>query len=255
MNPAYPQSLAIVLPAFNEEAALRRLVPRIDNFLETVGVAASVIIVDDGSTDATSLLMRRLPRTRLHYVQHHRNCGFGRALNTGLCLAAYVADAVVTMDADDTHDPQQISQLLSALASGYDVVIASRYATGAQQRGVPWTRRYLSGVLNRAFATLIAESRVRDFSSGFRIIRTAILRRIIRASISGNIVRESGFAATLELLLACRAFGATIAEVPIDLSYDRKIGPSAMRVTRTLLHSSRVCYRALRQSTDVSACR
>ena len=232
----------IVLPAYDEAANLPALLGALAETLAGVARPARVVLVDDGSRDGTADVARgfatRLP---LVVLRHDRNLGLGRTLADGLAEALRGADdgdAIVTMDADDTHPPAVIPALLAALNAGADVAVASRYVAGARLQGAPLWRRLLSRGAARVVRLAAPVPGVRDVTCGFRAYRAGALRRA--AARFGRLVEADGFACMLDLLLALDAVGATVAEVPIDLRYDRKRGASKLRVARTVAETMRV---------------
>ncbi len=114
--------LSIVVPAYNEAESLPLLHERICAAVEPLGLRWEVIYVDDGSTDGTRDVLRRLAETdsRVVVAEQRRNSGKSLALNTGFALAQ--GAIVVTMDADLQDDPNEIPNLLAKLDEGYDVV-------------------------------------------------------------------------------------------------------------------------------------
>lgn len=235
----------VVLPAFDEAENLPALLAALAKTLAHLGRPARVVLVDDGSRDGTADVARgfaaRLPLTVL---RHERNLGLGRTLADGLARAlrdAADGDAIVTMDADDTHPPAVIPSLLAALDAGADVAVASRYVAGARLRGVPLARRLLSRAAARLVRLLAPVPGVRDVTCGFRAYRAGALRRA--AADRAHLVDAAGFACMLDLLLSLRDAGAALAEVPIDLRYDRKRGASKLRVWQTAAETMRVLQR------------
>jgi dolichol-phosphate mannosyltransferase len=231
----------IVLPAFEEADNLPALLAALAALRASLEHPIQVVLVDDGSRDGTAEVARRWARELpLTIIRHARNLGLGRTLADGIAHALRDADdrdAIVTMDADDTHPPAVIPALLAALDGGADVAIASRYAAGARLHGVPRRRRLLSRAAAR-LVRLVAPLPARDVTCGFRAYRAGALRRA--AAPSGILVHAAGFACMLDLLLALHAAGAAMAEVPIDLRYDRKRGASKLRVARTVAETLRV---------------
>ena len=225
----------LAIPAYNEEAALPPLLAR----AAAAGGFDGILVVDDGSADDTVGAAGRFAGPPpLTLLRHGRNRGLGAAMRTALAhLAASDltdGDVVVTMDGDNTHDPALAPRLCAAVADGADVVVASRYAPGGREFGLSWHRRLLS----RGASTLLRRLRpvpgVRDYSCGYRAYRVGILRRALaRYGVDGLIVTD-GFACMAELLLRLHAAGARCTEVPLELHYERKGGPSKMRVARTV---------------------
>jgi len=232
------EDTVVVLPAFNEAVALPRLLHRL---AETNGPSVRVLIVDDGSTDGTAAaaagLASELPHLRV--LRHDGNRGLGAALRSGweAALAQGLPDhgAVVTMDADDTHDPALIADLLGLLGRGYDVAIASRFAPGGGEVGLSPARRVLSQGARLVLWLLRRIPGVSDYTCGYRAYRAGALRQAFAAYGASGLITAPGFACTAEVLLKMASLGARCAEAPLILHYDQKAGRSKMRVLRTLV--------------------
>jgi dolichol-phosphate mannosyltransferase len=173
----------------------------------------------------------RLP---VRVIAHPRNLGYGRALRTGLTEAIRSGGAVVTLDADESHDPRLIPGLLDQIEAGCDMVIASRFQSGGAEVGVPWRRRLLSRCASLVFRSTLSIGDVRDYTCGFRAYRASLLQRMILTRGEDGFLRSANFAAGFELLLNAASLGARITEIPFELHYERKRSASKMRVTRDL---------------------
>jgi dolichol-phosphate mannosyltransferase len=230
------QDIAIVLPAYNEEQDLPALLARIEETLSHQSFRYQVIVVDDGSKDRTAEIAREAAtRMPLRLVQHEVNRGLGMAMQTGLREASKSADAIITMDSDNSHDPANVPAMIRLLEAGSaQVVIASRFQKGSVVRGVPLYRQALSIGCFLLMKTVVPFANVRDYSAGFRAYHSSIIQRMILAYGKDKLVEESGFVCMLEILLKLRAIGATAAEIPYTLRYDLKAGASKLRIFRTL---------------------
>jgi dolichol-phosphate mannosyltransferase len=229
----------VVLPAFNEEIALSRLIPATHETLRDGGLAHEIVVVDDGSSDGTASIVSSQAASWLTLLRHARNQGLGRALETGLthCLrAAAPGDAIVVLDADDTHPPALIQPLVNCLEGGADVAIASRFQKGGAVVGVPLERRFYSQVASWLYRIRYPARGLRDYTCGFRAYSVELLRRA-SARYGEQLITEAGFTCMLELILKLRTLGARFAEVPLVLRYDKKETPSKMRVARTIARS------------------
>ncbi len=232
MNPA---PVWIVLPAFNEAAGLPALLEAVER--ARAGAAWRVVVVDDGSTDTTAAVVReRATRLPVTLLVHTQNQGLGAALRTGLeyvCREAPPEAVVVTMDADNTHAPEQIPSMVDAIWRGADVVIASRYLHGARQAGVPAHRVILSAGIGWLLRVRFGLPGVRDYSCGYRAYRAGLLQRAARAY-GLRLIETRGFVVMTELLVKLAPMRPRIVEVPLDLRYDRKVGASKMPAGRTI---------------------
>lgn len=228
----------IFLPAYNEELALPPLLNRLQAAMEAAKLDYHVVVVDDGSSDKTLEVAQRHAETMpLTVVVHEINQGLGAALRDGLTWATEQAedhDVVVSLDADDSHDPALIEQMMQRIDEGAEVVIASRYRPGSEIHGVPWSRRALSYWGGWMFRILFPTRGVRDYTCGFRAYQAGVLRRALEHYGSG-LFDQDGFQCMVDLLLKLRRLRPRprFAEVPFILRYDRKVGESKMRVAST----------------------
>ena len=229
--------ITLALPAYNEEAGIPRVLESFTRALEGQGYQAAAAVVDDGSTDGTGRALeawsKRLP---LKSLRHATNLGLGETIRDALRLALEdwaPGDVIVAMDADNTHSPELILEMLPRLAEGYDIVIASRYRPGAQVVGLSAFRHLMSFGARVLYRLLFPIRGVRDYTCGFRAYRAEILAAAF-ARYGDALVTERGFASMAELLLKLSRCGARIAEVPMVLRYDRKGGASKMNVARTV---------------------
>jgi dolichol-phosphate mannosyltransferase len=230
-----PGTIRVVLPAYNEEAAIARVLDRVAGAL--AGRAHEVIVVDDGSRDRTAERVRERAQGRaVHLLQHPANLGLGTTLRDGLLAAvarSQPGDVVVTLDADDTQPPEIIPAMAAMIADGHDVVIASRYQPGARVLGVPAYRGTLSQGASWLFRLVLPIEGVRDFTCGFRAYRATALKAAIDARGAAAFFDQEGFQAMVDVLLKLRGRGLRFGEVPLVLRYDEKGGASKMKVWRT----------------------
>lgn len=227
----------ILLPAYNEALALPALLDGIRNVRWPNDESYTVVVVDDGSTDATVPVCReRWDDMPLEVICHGRNLGLGSAMLTGLkhCLSRCGdSDAVVALDADNTHMPSLMPEMVRTLRSGSDVVIASRYADGGKEIGLAGTRKILSRGASTMLRVAFPISGARDYTCGYRAYSCRILDRAFRAYPEG-LIQEKGFVCMAELLIKLGTVGAKVTEVPLVLRYDLKTGASKMKVLRTI---------------------
>ena len=239
--------IVVVLPAYHEGARLEVLLDRIREALD--GQPYRILVVDDGSRDATAaILARRARDLPLAVVTHAVNTGLADALLDGLRWVVGHGtddDIVVTMDADDTHDPARIPAMAARLAKSADVVIASRFRPGSIVLGVPWHRRLFSWGVFALLRITLPIPGVRDYACGYRAMRGRIVRTVM-ARYGGDLfhLRAWGFICTAELLWKLHTVGARCAEVPFVLHYDMKESVSRMAAGRTIAGYALLIWRS-----------
>jgi dolichol-phosphate mannosyltransferase len=146
------------------------------------------------------------------------------------------------MDADDTHTPLAIAQMVTRINEGFDVLIASRYRPGSSVIGVPVHRRFLSYAASLLFQSIFPIPGVRDFTCGYRAYRASVLRQAF-TRYREEFINEEGFQCMVDILLKLRRMNLRFSEVPLVLRYDRKGGKSKMKVLRTSLRTLRLMVR------------
>ena len=226
------------LPAYNEELALPKLLKRVSTVRDALhekGITLFVIINNDGSTDQTEVVAQNcLASLNIQgkILTATQNEGLGQGVINILdyFLSFSSNDSYLAlMDADDTHDPIQILDMLDMI-SGKDVVIASRYSLGSTTLGVP-RFRLLTGYLARIYLQILFPfSGVKDFTCGYRLYGRDIIIRL--SSINPRFFSYDGFAAMPELLLNLLSLKARCREIPLQLNYGNKPTPSSMNVLK-----------------------
>ena len=221
----------IFLPAFNEESALPKLMKNINKTMQRKKYR--IVVVDDGSIDRTAKILTELAANfPLDIITHPINRGLGETERDGFeYIAAHSRDedVVVRVEADDTHDPKYILNLITKLSQGYDVVNTSRFQPGGGQIGVDAYRAFISRAANVFMKMVFGIKGVNDFSCGFRAYRAQIIKDAL--AIYGNYLvqlKGLGFTSTLEIIVKLYIMGCRFTEVPFVLRYDRKQGSSKM---------------------------
>jgi dolichol-phosphate mannosyltransferase len=224
-----------VVPAYNEAANLPRLFADLECRPNLFSDGSHLIVVDDGSEDATAELVRSYSGVlRIELVSLESNQGPGAAFRAGFAraLAGCPEDAfVVTLEADTTSDLDALPAMLERATSGAELVLASVHG-GGRMLNVSPVRRLLSvgaGVVVRLALGLDA----RTVSSFFRVYRVSVLRRAV-ARYGDDLIQEPGFACMAEVLAKIAALGARVEEVPVDLDATKRVGTSRMKVGPTL---------------------
>jgi dolichol-phosphate mannosyltransferase len=171
-------------------------------------------------------------------VTHPVNLGLADTLLDGLrWVAEHGADddVVITMDADDTHDPKYVDAMVAQIERGYDVVIASRFQGAAVVVGVPVHRKLFSYGVYALLRLFLPIAGVRDYACGYRAIRGRLVKDAL-ARYGERLIelRQWGFICTAELLVKLATLGARCVEVPFVLRYDLKESVSRMHARRTI---------------------
>lgn len=227
-----------VIPAYNEEGNIGVLVKQISAMADQNTYQYKTVIIDDGSTDSTSSIIKDLTAEyNIIPLENRPNAGLGRTMAKGLKYAAGISsddDVIVTLDGDATHDPQYVPSMLAKLEQGFDIVIASRFAPGGQERGLAFYRKVLSrgsGTLLKAF---FPTKDVQDYTCGYRMFRAKTIKSAFE-KFGDRFIQETGFSVTPEILLKLRSLGARIGEVGFVLKYDEKVGLSKIKVSKTIV--------------------
>ena len=237
----------VILPAYNEEQNLEPLFDGLKDLASrSRGFSVRAVVVDDGSHDATVAVARKAaPPLHLDLLENGTNKGLAVTFMRGMTFAAERAaddDVLVCMDADNSHLPEQIPDMVHRIGVGFDVVIASRYQRGSATRGVPGHRLLLSTGMSILFRLIYPIRNVKDYSCGYRAYRASFFKKALAAQ-GERLFAKEGFACMVGILLRLDKAGARFEEIPMNLRYDQKLGASKMRVGRTVLRTIGVLIR------------
>jgi len=227
-------TISAVLPAFNEEVNLERTVRALVPALSGLAADYEILVVDDGSTDRTAEVARRLAEEvpSLRLLRHERNRGYGAALRTG--FAAAKREWILLLDADGQFLPEELPRLVQA-AAGADLVLGYR-----QSRADPALRRLFAAVWRLLVRALLGVT-VRDTNCGFKLMRTALVAALD--------LQASGAVISAELLVKARRRGAVMAEVAVThlpRRWGRQTGGSLRVLLRAYLELARLWWRLRR---------
>lgn len=210
----------VIIPTYNERENLPVLVRDI---LAHPGYR--VMVVDDQSPDGTGQIADELAAAhpgRVEVLHRTGKRGLGRSYIDALTIARQgQADLVCQMDADLSHDPKYLPDMVAAAANGCDIVIGSRYLHGVSVVNWPLRRLILSAFANNYVRT-VTRLPVRDCTSGFRCWRREALQRVPLERIVSD-----GYAFLVEMLYEAHRRGCRIGEVPI-IFVERRVGSSKM---------------------------
>ena len=233
------RNIYIILPAYNEEQSLPKLLDRINFIFFDSGLNLKVLVVNDGSTDNTldvvnqSIEKLEVP---IEIIDLQPNRGLAGAIKEGLFEGVNRCesdeDIIIVMDADNTHTPGLLMRMVRMITEGHDIVIASRYKSGARVVGLSRFRKMLSFGASILFRTLVGIEGVKDYTCGYRAYRSKILRQAFD-QYKDKFIQQSGFGCMIEILLRVKKFDPIMGEVPLVLRYDYKEGESKMKIWKT----------------------
>lgn len=218
-------TLFVVVPTYSELENLRSLIPHLEKVFSSAHIDGNILIVDDNSPDGTTDYIHRLQQKKpnIHLLLRPEKMGIGSAYRDGFdyVLKKWDVDYVSQMDADGSHPPDLIPEMIRRLEeTGADVVVGSRKVPGGKTEDWPWRRRVTSWGAN-LLARVMAGVGVKDSTSGYRMFRASALRRIDFAS------SQEGYSFQVEMIFRCRRAGLTVVEVPFTFK-DRKRGRSKL---------------------------
>jgi dolichol-phosphate mannosyltransferase len=220
-------SVMVVIPTYDEAS---NIVAMVEALCALPALELDVLVVDDNSPDGTGLLVDQLraqldDARRLHVLHRTRKEGLGAAYIAGFKYAlAQGAEQIIQMDADFSHSPSYIPQMLEAIRQ-YDVVVGSRYVRGGKvdERWSPG-RFFLSWWANSVWVNLVLRLKVRDATAGFKCWQRRVLEEI-----ELDQVRSNGYDFQVEMAYLTERLGFRVLEIPIYFE-DRRIGKSKMSI-------------------------
>ena len=210
----------VVIPTYNESENIDRVLRRVRGALPD----ATVLVVDDGSPDGTGDIAEKVGTEigNIELLRRTEKSGLGSAYRAGFRWGLDRGfDVCIEMDADLSHDPDALPDLVAPLSKGFELVIGSRYVPGGSIPNWAWHRRLLSRGGNVYASTLLGLG-VTDSTSGFRAYSASVLNRIALDNI-----RAEGYGFQIEMTYQAKRAGAPIVEVPIRF-VDRTEGESKM---------------------------
>lgn len=239
--------IAFVIPAFNEEDNIPRLLADLEGRPQLFPERSRVFIVDDGSTDRTAELVSNYDGSLpVELVRLEQNQGPGAAFRAGFgkALLSIPGEAyIVTLEADTTSDLDALPTMLAEAHAGAELVLASWTMVNVSRK-----RKLLSKGASYLFRSALGIE-AETVSSFFRVYRASALRKAF-AHYGSNLMRERGFACKAELLANIARLGAHIAEVPVDLDSDRRVGKSKMPIFKTIVAYVRMLARQRRAGAE-----
>ena len=222
--------VCVVIPTYNEAENLPKLVEALEEELQKENF--NIIVVDDNSPDGTSEMIRKMSEgyDNLRLFVRPEKRGLGSAYKDGFKVSS--GDFIVVMDADLSHNPEELPKLLETLNDA-DVAIGSRYVPGGRVVGWKGHRRLISRGAN-LLARLVLGLNIKDATSGFRAYKRRALEEIASRS------SLNGFEFQVEALYIAKRLGLKVTEVPITFA-SRKRGKSKLSLKDVITFMHAVC--------------
>ncbi len=208
--------VSIVIPAYNEEGAIKEGVRGVLDVMDDSGLEYEVIVVDDGSSDGTSEILQAMNGIVLISIPENR--GYGASLKTGIRKSRY--DLIVITDADGTYPSDRIPEMVNECRR-YDMVVGARVGEHVH---IPMIRRPAKWALGK-ISSYLAGRRIPDLNSGLRVMRKDLVQRFEH-------LLPPGFSFTTTITLAALCSSSLVKYVPID--YHPRIGESKIKARHAL---------------------
>ena len=214
----------VIIPTYNEKENIENIVRAV---LALQPHTFNVLIIDDGSPDGTAAIVKRLMEGdcagRLFLVERSGKLGLGTAYIAGFKWAIeHGYDYIFEMDADFSHDPNDLPRLYEACAKdGYDVAIGSRYVTGVNVVNWPMGRVLMSYYASK-YVRLVTGLPIHDTTAGFKCYRRRVLE-----TIDLDAIRFKGYAFQIEMKFTAYKLGFKVKEVSV-IFVNRQLGTSMM---------------------------
>lgn len=215
-------SSIVIIPTYNEKENIAQIIRAVMAFPQEF----HILVIDDGSPDGTASIVKSLQNEfpeRLHLLERSGKLGLGTAYITGFkwCIAKKY-DYIFEMDADFSHDPNDLPRLLSACTDeGYDVAIGSRYISGVNVVNWPMGRVLMSYFASK-YVHIVTGLPIHDTTAGFKCYRREVLE-----TMELDKIHFKGYAFQIEMKFTAYKCGFKIKEVPV-IFVNRRLGTSKM---------------------------
>lgn len=210
--------LTILMPCLNEAETLATCIGKANRWIAAAGIAAEVVIADNGSTDGSQDIALSLGARVVPVPER----GYGAALYHG-AIAAH-GTWIIMGDSDDSYDFSNLDVFVAKLREGYDLVMGNRFAGGIMPGAMPWKNRYIGNPILSAVGRLLFKCPARDFHCG--------LRGYSKQAFLAMDLRTTGMEYASEMVIKATLFGMRICQVPTTLAPDGRSRPPHLRPWR-----------------------
>lgn len=211
----------VIIPTYNEKENIEKIIRKVIS----LDGGFNILIIDDGSPDGTAFIVKDLQKEfegRIYMVERKGKLGLGTAYIAGFKWAIENGfEYIFEMDADFSHNPDDLINLYDACKNGGDVAIGSRYISGVNVVNWPMGRVLMSYCASM-YVRFVTRMKVMDTTAGFKCYKVDVLK-----SIDFDKIRSKGYGFQIEMKFTAWKLGFNIVEVPIIFT-DRKMGASKM---------------------------
>ncbi|HJP17154.1 MAG: hypothetical protein CMD96_06905 [Gammaproteobacteria bacterium] len=227
----------ILLPAFNEEDGIERLLERFSRIQKSFGLQITMLIVNDGSNDKTGIVIKSFKEyLNLEIIDFEKNRGIEDVFYEGFKrvneLSKEKDDICVTMDSDNTHNPYYLISIIEKLKE-CDVVVASRFLPGGGMLGVPLYRKILSDIASYCMKKFVSIPGITDYSIFYRGYKVSVIREALQ-KYDKNLISGEGFSSVVNMLIKLNEMNYKFGEVPFILKYYLKEGSTGIEILKTI---------------------
>jgi glycosyltransferase involved in cell wall biosynthesis len=210
--------ISIVMPCLNEAETLATCIQKAQRAIAAQGLAAEIVIADNGSTDGSQVIAKALGARVISVARR----GYGSALIGGIDAAQ--GRIVIMGDADDSYDFAAIAPMIEKLRAGHDLVIGNRFLGGIESGAMPWSHRWIGNPILTLISRIFFHTPVGDAHCGLRGLRKEAYERMK--------LRATGMEFASEMVIKASLKGMRIAEVPVTLRPDGRSRPPHLRTWR-----------------------
>lgn len=236
--------IKIIFAALNEEKNLPKLIADISKSFNYSNSTYQIIICIDASSDDSFKILSELQKTypiKILEFQNQRGLGLAfKRLIKEATIDSSDDDLVISLDADNSHACSQFEEMIKYFNEHQlDLLIASRFCKSSKSKGFPLYRQLISKSVSIILQTLFpitnkSGTKLKDYTSGYRIYKAAILKKSLEAY-GNNYIAETEFTYTCEFLIKLARINAIIDETPISYNYDQKVGKSKLKIGKNFL--------------------
>jgi len=228
----------ILLPCLNEAENLKIIIPEIHKLFQNNNYVYKILVCYDCSTDNTENIVNNFKKKSINIelLDYKNKMGLGiaflRLFKEAVKQKKTDNDIIITLDADNTHDPNGILLLLNKINSGYDLAIQSRFCKNSLITGFSNFRKLISLSISIVLRIIFpVGENIKDYTSSYRAYKISILEKAFE-KFKDNFITETEFTYTIETIIKINTITKKITETPLKYRYDKKIGRSKLKLIK-----------------------